>query len=416
VAKDGFDVAVVGSGPAGSIAALRLARRGARVAVIDRVRFPRDKACGDLLSPRTLEVLQEEDIGVLRARQVGAMRMIGPGGRSMALPWPSSVEFPDHAAAIPRSDFDEQLRQAALGAGAEFLQKDVVGVDARSADATLRFATGRLSVPFVIGADGSLSRVAEASGLRGAGQTLWGFALRYYVEAEVAEPLIVYWEPDRRKAFPGYGWVFPSADGRANLGLGVSTGFSRRGGETVNHSMEAFIARLHGWGLLESVALRVEERRGGWLKMGLTGNRAASGPILLVGDAAGVVSPLAGEGISGALVSARAAADAIIDHPGDAGATYQRRLRDGFLAYHSSTAPVQAFMVRHPRIFSLTVKALTVPPISRLVGASWSMYWNDLRDGAVPGIDHFGADAIAAVADLITRRSGLRRAIGSNLE
>ena len=120
-----FDVVVVGAGPAGSICAYCLARGGASVALIDRVRFPRDKACGDLLSPRTTQALRGLGIGLEGSVEVGDMQLRGQTGRSLPLPWPRGATYPDRAEALPRFAFDEQLRVAAMEAGAEFIHRNL---------------------------------------------------------------------------------------------------------------------------------------------------------------------------------------------------------------------------------------------------------------------------------------------------
>jgi geranylgeranyl reductase family protein len=291
-----FDVIVVGAGPAGSVCAYCVARRGLSVALVDRIRFPRDKACGDLLSPRVAELLDELGIDVAGRVRVGDMRLVGPSGGSMALPWPTGGSLPGHAEALPRTQFDDQLRLAAIDAGAAFLQGDVDRVEVVSGSPTkVVLGDGRsISAQHIVGADGSLSRVAASTELT-AGNGLWGFALRYYVAGQVREPLIIYWEPSPGRAFPGYGWLFPSSDGRANLGLGMSVGAHRDGADVVAKLFPAFVAYLRKADIFqEDVELSDQERRGGWLKMGLTGTLPARGPILLIGDAAGLVNPLVG--------------------------------------------------------------------------------------------------------------------------
>jgi len=379
-----FDVLVVGAGPAGSVCAYCMARRGVSVALVDRIRFPRDKACGDLLSPRVAELLGELSIDVAGRVRVGDMRLVGPSGGSMALPWPTGGSLPGHAEALPRTLFDEQLRLAAIDAGAEFLQGDVDRVEVVSGSPTkVVLGDGRsISAQHIVGADGSLSRVATSTELI-AGSGLWGFALRYYVAGQVREPLIIYWEPSPGRAFPGYGWLFPNSDGRANLGLGMSVGAHRGGADVVAKLFPAFVDYLRKADILqEEVELSDQERRGGWLKMGLTGTLPAWGPILLIGDAAGLVNPLVGEGISAAIWSAREAAVAIVDTPARAASEYRASLLRRHGDFYPATAALQSFMAHHPRWFSFTGRLLTTPGVNTLLGPSWSMYWNDLVDGS----------------------------------
>ena len=223
MAGERFDVLVVGSGPAGSVAALVLARGGARVALADKARFPRDKACGDLVGPRGVQLLDDIGIHVRGARSVGDMIVVGPTGRRVRLPCRPGITYPGHGFAAPRAVLDETLQAAAVSAGAEFF----VG---RAAEPLLRdgslegfeLSTGtRLCADVVIGADGATSRVADVGGLIDPTRVLWGFALRAYVDDPVALPHIVLWEPEPRRGFPGYGWLFPGVGGRANIGLGL---------------------------------------------------------------------------------------------------------------------------------------------------------------------------------------------------
>src|SRR3954453_9882756 len=113
-----FDVLVVGAGPAGSIAALVLARAGARVALVDKATFPRDKACGDLIGPRGVQLLDDLGIDVPGAGVIDDMVVVGPTGRRVELPCPPGITYPGRALAVPRARFDALLRDAAVEAGA----------------------------------------------------------------------------------------------------------------------------------------------------------------------------------------------------------------------------------------------------------------------------------------------------------
>jgi geranylgeranyl reductase family protein len=411
-----YDVLVVGAGPAGSAAAYRLAREGAAVALMDRVRFPRDKACGDLLSPRTVQALKELGISVEGSVQVGDLQLLTGAGRSLDLPWPRGASYPDRGEAIPRLELDEQLRMAALDAGAEFVTGNLEELAVSDAGPAVTLAEGtKLRPSFVIGADGSLSRVAELAGLTSQAHGLWGFALRYYVDATVERGLVVYWEPEGGRAFPGYGWVFPGTEGRVNLGLGISVGGSRDGANFVARAFPAFVADLQRRQIIGDVVLSADQRRGGWLKMGFAGTGVACGPVLLAGDAAGAINPLVGEGISGAILGGRDAADAILTSPGTAASTYTRALAARHGLFHPAGAALQAYMATHPRMLSLTGRIITTPGVSSLLARPWSMYWNDLVDGAPDSPARTGARTIEAFARLVTSRSRLRRRIERRL-
>src|SRR5690606_28239408 len=146
---------------------------------------------------------------------------------------------------------------------------------------------------------------------------LWGFAARAYVDAEVDLPAISLWDEQPRRAFPGYGWLFPGPDG-ANLGLGLGLGADRRPARRATEAFDAFCDHLRATGLLEG-GIKVGGRRlCGWLKMGAVVTTPARHRVLLVVDVAGLVNPLQGEGISQALRSGRAAAEAVLGGPAGA--------------------------------------------------------------------------------------------------
>ncbi|MGH2649618.1 MAG: NAD(P)/FAD-dependent oxidoreductase [Actinomycetota bacterium] len=176
-------------GPAGSVAALVLARDGARVALLDKARYPRDKACGDLVGPRWVQVLADLCIEAPGAERIGDMIVIGPTGRSAKLPCYPGRTYPNHVMAMPRVRFDAILHEAALDAGAEyFAGRAVEAISIDVADDGIRLTGGqRLRADVVIGADGATSRVAEAAGLVDPDRVLWGFAVSAYVDDPIRQ-------------------------------------------------------------------------------------------------------------------------------------------------------------------------------------------------------------------------------------
>ena len=240
-----FDALVVGAGPAGSAAALVLARGGARVALVDKVAFPRDKACGDLIGPRGVQVLSDLDIPVPGARAVGDMIVVGPNGWPVRLPALPGHTYPRRALAVPRDRFDAMLRDAAIDAGAvAFVGRAAQPLSGDGGLEGFTLSTGvELRADVVVGADGAASGVANAAGLVDERRALWGFALRAYTEASVAAPHIVFWEPTRGCALPGYGWIFPGPSG-SNLGLGIGMLSTRNAASTVTRQLPAFVGHL----------------------------------------------------------------------------------------------------------------------------------------------------------------------------
>ncbi|MDQ6852771.1 MAG: geranylgeranyl reductase family protein [Actinomycetota bacterium] len=399
-----FDALVVGAGPAGSIAATVLARGGARVALVDKARFPRDKACGDLVGPRGVQLLDDLGISTPGALKVDDMVVVGPTSRRVRLPCFPGRTYPGHGIAVPRVDFDAALRATAVDAGAEALidrAAEPLWGDGGLEGFALASGT-EVRADAVIGADGASSRVAAAADLVDSRRVLWGFAVRAYIEEAVDLPYIVLWEERPWRAFPGYGWLFPGPDGRANVGLGLGTLSTRAGAATAARELPAFVRALGELGLLEAAA--PAPTLGGWLKLGMVGTNPARGRVLLTGDAAGLVNPLQGEGISQAMRTGRAAAEAVLVDPARAAQRYREYLANTYAPYHSTTAPVHAALLPRPRVVSAVGRALTAPGVGSLLAPGWSIFWNDLVDGARPTVPR----GVAAVAAGIGRRATAR--------
>lgn len=411
-----YDALVVGSGPAGSIAALVLARGGARVALVDKARFPRDKACGDLVGPRGVQTLA--DLGVrIDGPRVGDMDVVGPTGRRVLLRASAGDTYPGHALVAARLQMDDTLHRLAAEAGAEPYTGRAAAARYSGTGQLEGFDldTGkggprRLTADVVIGADGALSRVAAAAGLVNESEVLWAFAVRTYMEGAPPLPRIHFWEPHPWVGYPGYGWVFPGAAGDANVGLGVGTRSDRRPGARAARDLAAFVASA---GLDPA---RVGRTLGGWIKMGMVGTNPAGGRTMLVGDAAGLVNPLQGEGIAQALASGRAAAEAFLAAGADGAAErYRSEIGGRYAPYAATTAPLTGWMVDHPGAVARLSRVLTAPGIAPLLSGGWAIFWNDLLEGARPG----GRRQVARLADrvgrLLTSRAADRRSVWASV-
>ena len=318
------DVLVVGAGPGGSAAAYHLARHGIDVTVIDKATFPREKVCGDGLTPRSVKAIQ--DMGVdtddPRFEKVIGLR-VHARRTTIQLPWPDLTSFPPFGLVMPREGFDHLLVQRAVKAGARLLERTEavapVVVDGYVAGATVRTTGDRDSAPgtirarYVIAADGAASRFATPVGVtRDPGRPLGIAARRYYRVDYHPGPWIESWLDlwDGDLLLPGYGWLFPLAGGRINLGAGLLNTFSNFQDISAQRLFDAFSRMLPTeWGIGEETA----EGRvlSGPLPMGLNRTPQAVPGLLLIGDAAGAVNPFNGEGIAYAIETGEIAADLI---------------------------------------------------------------------------------------------------------
>ena len=334
-----FDAIVVGAGPGGSATALRLARGGARVLLLDRARFPRDKPCGGGLTGRAVRELPI-DVAPVVEDEVRALEV--------RLGYRKRFERRSEVPLIlmtQRRRLDAFLAEQAVAAGASFRDGVTVGGLAIGPDgASLRVDGDEVRAPVVVGADGVNGRVARAAGLGGG--VVYGIAL------EGNGPLL----PGRRGRATlelgvvpgGYGWVFPKAD-HANYGVG---GWASEGPRLREHL--AGLCAAHG---IELSALAGLKGRRLPIRLNRTAHR---GPVLLVGDAAGLVDPLSGDGISEALLSARLAAEAVLAGEPEA---YEERLAAALGRAAETSWKAKLVLDRHPRTAFAVARLPPVWPV-----------------------------------------------------
>ena len=361
------DVLVVGAGPAGSAAALTLARAGLDVVLVDQHRFPRDKVCGDGLIPDAHHALKK--LGVLDAvldvaQPSGFIGCIGPrGGR---------VDVPGVLAVLPRKELDDILCRAAVAAGARMFApvRFVAPLEeaGRVTGATLSHgdATHSLKARWVILASGAVPQALMAAGMSER-HTPSGVALRGYVKNEAMvgriDKLEIVWH---RAVSPGYGWIFPCPDGVFNIGVGLADSHdAHRNGRLTKREvnlrqvMDDFTRAYAPARELMAGGTLLGPMKGAPLRCTLTGARWSRPGLLVTGEAAGSTYSFSGEGIGKAMETGihagevllksglQAAADTVVRNDYDA---CLRALKPRFELYQRAN-----LVNRHPWLADLVI-------------------------------------------------------------
>jgi geranylgeranyl reductase family protein len=406
-------VIVVGAGPAGSSAAYHLATAGLDVLVLEKTSFPREKVCGDGLTPRAVKALTTMGISVTEGDgwlPNKGLRIIGGGGR-IELDWPDLSSYPGIGTVRTRLDFDEMLARHAQKSGARLLENvtvtgavtdragRVTGVTAREAEqpqvagspprpASQQDADGgraqrkrqgperSFSAPLVIAADGNSSRLSVSMGLHTRSDRPLGVAVRTYYRTprhddDYLEAWLDLW--DGKDLLPGYGWIFGMGDGTSNVGIGLLNTSEAFGNIDYRALLGRWLAAMPAeWGLTEEN--RTQPVRGAALPMGFNRTPHYTGGLLLVGDAGGMVNPFNGEGIAYAMESGELAARTVVQALARPTAAGRERVLQGYpaalkAAYGGYYTLGRTFvkMIGHPSFMQFATKhGIKRPAVMRM--------------------------------------------------
>ena len=306
------DVAIVGAGPAGSVAAQRLAAAGAQVVLLERATFPRDKPCGDGVSANGLAALARTGLGEWAAQFPApeVLHLTPPDGQPLDVR-PDAGDGHCYGRTIPRRLLDARLAQAAMEAGARLVEgAQVSGVEWANAGPTVVAEGLKVTAQLVILADGSNAVVTRRLGMAQGQPEL--IAVRQYLAGDIGPPqrLEIHFQ---REIIPGYTWLFPMGDGRVNVGTGTLIRRVRQGKASLQETLARFVNDSTATNGRLARAEPVGPMRGHPLRTRLGGTRTHAERVLVSGDAAGLVNPLSGEGIATAMESGElAAAHALI--------------------------------------------------------------------------------------------------------
>ena len=304
---------VVGAGPAGSAAAAWAARSGRDVLVIDSAQFPRDKACGDGLTPRAVAELELLGLGPWldsRIRHRG-LRMSGFGA-DVEVRWPGP-SFPSTGSAVPRVELDDRIRSVAADDGAKMLlgvkAVDVSHDSSGRVDSLVLDSGASIGCTELIVADGARSTLGRVLGRRWHQETVYGVAVRGYMATPRGdEPWItshLELRSPEGKVLPGYGWIFPLGNGEVNIGVGALATSKRPADAALRPLMSYYTGlRREEWGFDGEPRVGLSAL----LPMGGAVSGVAGPNWMLIGDAAACVNPLNGEGIDYGLETGRLAA------------------------------------------------------------------------------------------------------------
>ena len=380
------EVLVIGCGPSGASAAYWLADAGYDVTVVEKKHFPREKTCGDGLTPRAVRQLEEMGLGdeLANHHRFEGLRALA-FGRELHMAWPDHPAYGRFGYVVTRAELDALVARRAEKAGARVIQGaeavaplgstsgeggPAAGAVVHSSDGT----TTEVSARVVVVADGANSRFGRALGTVRDRSIPQGMALRgYYASPRHAETYIESHLDIRDHdgaSIPGYGWIFPLGDGRVNVGIGILSSSERWKSLNTSHLMERFVANAPGsWCLNDETALGAPT--GGRLPMGLSVGPRVGPDYVICGDAGGSINPFNGEGISYGYETGRIAAafvgEALSDENMAALSGFEAQLQANYGLFYKTASMAMRFLGRPEMMRALVAAGMRSRPLMEWV-------------------------------------------------
>ena len=396
-----FDIIVIGGGPAGAATAIQAARGGARVAIFEKASEGRDKVCGDGLTPRAIAALQDLEINLDGVHKITGLRMIA-GKTRRELKWPSGGSFPPYGAVWTRKELDSHLLESATQAGAKIFYETEALPDLDGDTVTgVISGSDKWSAELVVAASGAPGKVARMLGTERKTDEPYGIAIRTYVESprhadEYLEASLAM-RDSNGTPIPGYGcsqqemeqsilaWRSFNNEGFRKLNLNTLCDIYR---DLIADEWEVgpYLEKPRAWRL----PMTAQKRHGlGWVA---------------VGDAAGLINPMNGEGIDYSLESGMLISDLFLQNPSTAPTEYNRIIGerfDGFLR----TGRRFSYLIGHPLILR---SGLRVAVANQFMANMTLQVMGNLVDNSTPGAAGRVlriADKALATADPILRKT-----------
>ena len=385
-----YDLIVIGAGPAGAATAITAARSGASVKVFDKAPYGRDKVCGDGLTPRAVGALNELKIDLEDAHRIDGLRMIA-GRKVRELPWPETGRFPSHGAVWPRRRLDAALMDAAAEAGAE-VEWETEALPAMDGDRVTGVTAGdvRYNSDLVVAATGAPGQVARMLGAERDKEEPFGIAIRSYAEtprhADRHLEACLTLRDEHGTPVPGYGWMFPAGDGTVNIGVGALSTMKNFKKLNLNNLLDSYRGLVRdSWEIGPNL-----ERPRAW-RLPMSAQKRHGPGWVAIGDAAGLVNPMNGEGIDYGLESGILAAELFLQNPATAPTLYDNEIGlrfDSFLR----TGRRFSFLIGHPLILR---NGLRLAVGTKAIASITLGVMGNLVDSETPG----AAGRVLSIAD-----------------